>query len=75
MQTILLIIQLLPAILAAIKSVEEAFPPGSGKDKLDTVLNIIRLADDTILNKIGLDKLISIINFLVSKLYPKTTSN
>lgn len=47
MNTVFVILKLLPLVLAAVKSVEEAIPlPGQGKKKLDLVLNILRTAYD-----------------------------
>jgi hypothetical protein len=45
MNTVLVILKLLPLVLAAVKAVEEAIPlPGQGKRKLDLVLDILRTA-------------------------------
>lgn len=45
MKTLLMILQLLPALLEAVRSMESMLPlPGKGKEKLDLVLGVI---DDT----------------------------
>lgn len=46
MQTILVIVQLLPALIAAIKAIEEAIPgQGQGEAKLAAVRGIIEAVD------------------------------
>jgi hypothetical protein len=45
MNTLLIVLKLLPVLLVAIKAVEEAIPlPGQGKVKLDLVLDVIQSA-------------------------------
>ncbi len=47
MNTVLIILKMLPLVLTAVRAVEEAIPlPGQGKKKLDLVLNILRTAYD-----------------------------
>jgi hypothetical protein len=47
MNTVLIILKMLPVVLTAIRAVEEAIPlPGQGKKKLDLVLDILRTAYD-----------------------------
>jgi len=47
MNTVFIILRMLPLLLPAIKAVEEAVPlPGEGKKKLDLVLDILRTAYD-----------------------------
>lgn len=49
MKQILLMLQLLPTLIQAVKSVEEAIPvPKSGKEKLDLVLETIRSTGEDI---------------------------
>jgi hypothetical protein len=43
MKSIIAVLQLLPAIIAAVRTVEEAIPlPGQGKAKLDLIIGIIQ---------------------------------
>lgn len=47
MKKLTIILKLFPAILAAIKAVEDAIPlPGQGRKKLDLVLDVLRQAFD-----------------------------
>jgi len=47
MNTVLIILKMLPVVLTAIRAVEEAIPlPGQGRKKLDLVLDILRTAYD-----------------------------
>ena len=47
MNTLLTVLRLLPAVLAAVKAVEEAIPlPGQGKRKLDLVLDVVKSGYD-----------------------------
>ncbi len=47
MNTLITVLKLLPAVLAAVKAVEEAIPlPGQGKSKLDLVLDVIKSGYD-----------------------------
>jgi nucleotide-binding universal stress UspA family protein len=48
MNTVLIILKMLPVLMTAVRAVEEAIPlPGQGKKKLDLVLNILRTAYDS----------------------------
>jgi hypothetical protein len=48
MNTVLIILKMLPVVMTAVRAVEEAIPlPGQGKKKLDLVLNILRTAYDS----------------------------
>ena len=71
MKTLLTILQLLPAVIAAVQAVEEAFPvAGQGKKKLDLILDVIRAVYDggTGLRKeFSWDKLVGIIIPIVNK--------
>lgn len=47
MNTLLIVLQMLPLVLDAVRAVEQAIPlPGQGKKKLDLVLDILRSAYD-----------------------------
>jgi len=47
MKKLTIILKIFPAILGAIKAVEEAIPlPGQGRKKLDLVLDVLRQAFD-----------------------------
>jgi hypothetical protein len=47
MNTVLIILKMLPLVLAAVRAVEEAIPlPGQGKKKLDLVLDVLKSAYD-----------------------------
>ena len=47
LQTIIAVLSLIPSILAAVRSVEEAIPmSGQGKAKTDMILNIVQAAGD-----------------------------
>ncbi len=47
MNTLILVLKILPGILAAVKAVEEAIPlPGHGLEKLDLVLDVIKSVYD-----------------------------
>ncbi|MCC6363073.1 MAG: hypothetical protein IT165_06080 [Bryobacterales bacterium] len=47
MNTLLIVLQMLPLVLDAVRAVEQAIPlPGQGKRKLDLVLDILRTAYD-----------------------------
>ena len=70
MSTLVSILNLLPAILAAVQAVEAAVPvPGAGKAKLDLVLGAVSdvyAADQQLQKAIPGDQLISIVGSLVS---------
>lgn len=45
MNTLLIVLQMLPLVLDAVRAVEQAIPlPGQGRKKLDLVLDILRTA-------------------------------
>lgn len=47
MNTLLIVLQMLPLVLDAVRAVEQAIPlPGQGRKKLDLVLDILRTAYD-----------------------------
>ena len=70
MQTALFILQLIPTIIAIIKSVEEAIPvSGAGKDKLDAVLQMVQDACPRAVEVVP--QVVKIINTLVG-LFNKT---
>jgi hypothetical protein len=47
MSKLLVLMQLLPAIIAAVKAIEEAIPqPGKGAEKLEAVRQIIETVDE-----------------------------
>ena len=47
MNTLLIILQLFPLVLAAVQAVEAAIPmPGEGKQKLDLVLDVVKSGFD-----------------------------
>ena len=47
MNTLLIVLQMLPLVLGAVRAVEQAIPlPGQGKKKPDLVLDILRTAYD-----------------------------
>ena len=71
MKTLLIILKLFPAVIAAVQAVEEAFPvSGQGKKKLDLILDVIRTVYDggTGLRKeFSWNKLVGIIIPIVNK--------
>ena len=64
MKTLLLIMNLFPLLLSAVKAVEEAVPlPGQGKKKLDLVLDILKSAydaGDELLRSFAWDKVVQV---------------
>jgi hypothetical protein len=49
MQNALILIQLLPLLIQTIKAVEEVVPvSGAGKEKLNTVISIMQVANDAV---------------------------
>ena len=69
MQTLMLVLKLLPAIIQAIQSVEEAVPqPGVGPDKKQLILDIVRgiLGDEGLVPAIA--KVIDLVVALLNKL-------
>jgi hypothetical protein len=72
MNTVLVILKLLPLVLAAVKAVEEAIPlPGQGKRKLDLVLDILRTAYEggmDVAREFSWEKLVTIVVPMVTKI-------
>ena len=72
MKKLIAILQLLPAILAATKAVEEAIPiPGQGRKKLDLILDVVKTAYDggsDIARDFSWDKLVAIIIPIITKI-------
>ncbi|OFW00554.1 MAG: hypothetical protein A3G20_03685 [Acidobacteria bacterium RIFCSPLOWO2_12_FULL_59_11] len=64
MKTLLLIMNLFPLLLSAVKAIEEAVPlPGQGKKKLDLVLDIVKSAydaGDDLLKGFAWDKVVQV---------------
>jgi hypothetical protein len=49
MNTLLVILNLIPAIIKVLKAIEEAIPmPGQGAAKLDTVIEVLTTTDATL---------------------------
>lgn len=71
MKTLLYVLQLFPAILAAVRSLEDAVPmPQQGKAKLDLVLDVARAAYDASVDlqrEFAWDKLAGIVVAVVGK--------
>ena len=72
MKTLLAILKLFPAIIAAVRAIEEAVPiTGAGKDKLDLILDIIKSVYDSandLQDEFAWDKLSGIVISIIGKL-------
>ena len=72
MNTLFAILKLLPLVLTAVKSVEEAIPlPGQGKKKLDLVLDILRTAYDggmDVAREFSWEKLVTIVVPMIARI-------
>jgi hypothetical protein len=72
MKTLLAILKLVPAILTAIKALEEAIPiVGQGKAKLDLILDVIHTAYENasdLQDEFSWEKLSSIVAVIVGKI-------
>ena len=72
MATLIAILKLLPAILAAIQAIEAAFPvAGAGKSKLDIILGTVSdvyTADQTIQKQVSSDQLVAVITATVNRI-------
>ncbi|MCC6389113.1 MAG: hypothetical protein IT167_00820 [Bryobacterales bacterium] len=72
MNTLLIALNLLPVLLAAVKAVEEAIPlPGQGKQKLDLVLDVIKSAYDAgtdLSAKFSWEKLVTLIVPMINQI-------
>jgi hypothetical protein len=72
MSTLLLILQIFPLVLSAVKAVEEAIPlPGQGKQKLDLVLDVIKSAYDAsteLTSAFSWQKLVSLVVPMIDKI-------
>jgi hypothetical protein len=72
MNSVFVILKLLPLVLATVKSVEEAIPlPGEGKKKLDLVLDILRTAYDggmDVGREFSWEKLVTIVVPMIAKI-------
>jgi hypothetical protein len=72
MNTLLTVLKLLPAVLAAVKAVEEAIPlPGQGKSKLDLVLDVIKSGYDAgtdLSARFTWEKLVSLVVPMIAKI-------
>ena len=62
MGTVIAILQILPALIEAIKAVEQAIPgAGNGQSKLDLILNTIQAVD----SKLSSDVVVKVIGIIV----------
>jgi len=72
MKTLLLIMNLFPLLLSAVKAVEEAVPlPGQGKKKLDLVLDIVKSAydaGDDLLKSFAWDRVVQVAIPMIAKI-------
>ena len=72
MKTLLLIMNLFPLLLSAVKAVEDAVPlPGQGKKKLDLVLDIVKSAydaGDDLLRSFAWDKVVQVAIPMITKI-------
>ena len=72
MKTLLLIMNLFPLLLSAVKAVEDAVPlPGQGKKKLDLVLDVLKSAydaGDDLLKSFAWDKVVQIAIPMITKI-------
>jgi len=72
MNTLLIVLKLLPLILSVVRSVEEAIPlPGQGRKKLDLVLDVLKTAYDgsnSLAAEFSWDKLVALVVPMVGKI-------
>ena len=72
MNTLLTVLKLLPAVLAAVKAVEEAIPlPGQGRKKLDLVLDVLKSAYDASTDlsaSFSFEKLVALVVPMITKI-------
>lgn len=72
MNTLLIILKMLPLVLTAVRAVEEAIPlPGQGKKKLDLVLDILRTAYDCgmdVAREFSWEKLVTIVVPMIARI-------
>ncbi len=72
MKNILLVLRLLPLILAAVKSVEDAIPlPSQGRKKLDLVLDVIQQAydaSDELSRSFTFERLVAVVVPMIGKI-------
>ena len=72
MKTLLLIMNLFPLLLSAVKAIEEAVPlPGQGKKKLDLVLDIVKSAydaGDDLLKGFAWDKVVQVAITMITRI-------
>ena len=72
MPTFLLIMQLFPLVLNAVKAVEQSIPlPGQGQKKLDLVLNVLKQAYDAsteLSAHFSWDKLVAVVTPMITQI-------
>ncbi|MEK7995206.1 MAG: hypothetical protein AAB403_15485 [Planctomycetota bacterium] len=72
MNTLLTVLKLLPAVLAAVKAVEEAIPlPGQGNKKLELVLDVLKSAYDgstDLAKQFSFEKLVALVVPMIAKI-------
>jgi len=72
MNTLLVILKLLPLVLTAVRAVEEAIPlPGQGKKKLDLVIDVLRTAYDggmEVAREFSWEKLVTIVVPMIARI-------
>jgi hypothetical protein len=72
MNTLLIILKMLPLVLTAVRAVEDAIPlPGQGKKKLDLVLDILRTAYDggmDVAREFSWEKLVTVVVPMINKI-------
>jgi hypothetical protein len=72
MNSLLIVLKLLPLILSVVRSVEDAIPlPGQGRKKLDLVLDILKTAYEasgSLAAEFSWDKLVAIVVPMVGKI-------
>ncbi|MCZ2147981.1 MAG: hypothetical protein LC126_09395 [Bryobacterales bacterium] len=72
MNTLLIILKMLPLVLTAVRAVEEAIPlPGVGKKKLDLVLDILRTAYDgsvDVAREFSWEKLVTLVVPMIARI-------
>jgi hypothetical protein len=63
METTLMLLKLIPAIIAAIRAIEDALPvAGAGADKLNAILDTVKAADE----KVDPGKLAKVVSVFVA---------
>lgn len=72
MNTLLVILKMLPLVLTAVRAVEEAIPlPGQGKKKLDLVIDVLRTAYDggmDVAREFSWEKLVTIVVPMIARI-------